>query len=229
MGTVEGKDTRRCNNMLRLSFDKGDNGLRRILCLGAHSDDIEIGCGGAILRLLNESQNVEVMWIVFSADKRRADEARCSAEQFLDKAANKEIRFEKFRDGYFPHQGACIKDYFENLKTDFAPDLVFTHSRADYHQDHRLVSELTWNTFRNHLILEFEVIKYDGDFGRPNVYIPLGEDTCAKKIDIILGSFKSQGTRNWFTADTFMAVMRLRGIEINADHAEAFYGRKVSL
>lgn len=217
--------------MLKLTFDKGDNTLRRILCLGAHSDDIEIGCGGSMLRLLKEHESTEVLWIVLSADEHRAGEARSSAEQFLAKAKKKEVRVEKFRDGFFPYNGTHIKEYFEMLKKEFSPDLIFTPFREDFHQDHRLVSELTWNTFRTQLVLEYELIKYDGDLGRPNVYITLGEDICTKKIDIILQSFKSQARRNWFTADAFSAIMRLRGIEINAEqnHAEAFYGRKVRL
>lgn len=212
---------------LKLSLAKGDP--LRILCLGAHSDDIEIGCGGSILKLLEANENVEVLWIVFAGHDRRVDEARSSAEEFLRNAAKKDIRIEGFRDGFFPYEGSRIKEYFERLKSDFAPDLVFTHYREDAHQDHRLISELTWNTFRKHLILEYEVVKYDGDFGRPNVYMALDEEICGKKIDIILRSFKSQGTRSWFTADAFRAVMRLRGIETNVSHAEAFYGRKVAL
>jgi LmbE family N-acetylglucosaminyl deacetylase len=166
-----------------------------------------------------------------SADERRAGEARYSAEQFLAKAKKKEVRVEEFRDGFLPYEGARIKEYFERLKKEFSPDLIFAPFREDFHQDHRLVSELTWNTFRSHFILEYEVIKYDGDLGRPNVYIPLSEDICTKKIDIILQSFKSQARKNWFTADAFSAIMRLRGIETNGEekHAEAFYGRKVCL
>jgi LmbE family N-acetylglucosaminyl deacetylase len=217
--------------MLRLDFGKGDVGLRRFLCLGAHSDDIEIGCGGSVLRLLRENENVEALWVVFSADDQRAIEARSSAAQFLSRAKKKEVRVEGFRDGFFPYEGNRIKEYFERLKKEFDPDLIFTHFRDDFHQDHRLVSELTWNTFRTHFILEYEVIKYDGDLGRPNVYFPLDEDVCNEKIGILLESFKSQAKKSWFTADAFRSIMRLRGIEINAkgNHAEAFYGRKVCL
>jgi LmbE family N-acetylglucosaminyl deacetylase len=215
--------------MLKLTLGEGDNRLRRILCLGAHSDDIEIGCGGSLLRLLREHDKVEVLWIVLSADGQRALEARSSAELFLAGAKKKEVRIEKFRDGFFPYHGGRIKDYFEGLKKEISPDLIFTHFRGDFHQDHRLVSELTWNTFRNHFILEYEVIKYDGDLGKPNVYITLDKDICTRKIDIILESFNSQAGRNWFTGDSFSAILRLRGIEISAERAEGFYGRKVSL
>lgn len=215
--------------MLSLTFDKGDKGLRRVLCIGAHSDDIEIGCGGSILKLLEANENVEVLWVVLSADEERAVEARTSAERFLAGAEEKTVRVETFRDGFFPYEGSRIKEYFEGLKNEFSPDLVFTHFHEDFHQDHRLVSELTWNTFRSHFILEYEVIKYDGDLGKPNVYIPLSEDICFKKIEIIFQSFKSQARRKWFTADSFTAVLRLRGIEINAEKAEGFYGRKVCL
>jgi LmbE family N-acetylglucosaminyl deacetylase len=228
---MEEQESGKWGDMLRLTFSKGDNGLCRILCLGAHSDDIEIGCGGSVLRLLNESENVEALWVVLSADEQRAIEARSSAERFLSKASKKEVRVEGFRDGFFPYEASRIKEYFERLKKEFAPDLIFAPFHEDFHQDHRLVSELTWNTFRNHFILEYEVIKYDGDLGRPNVYITLSKDNCARKIDIILQSFRSQARKNWFTEDAFRAILRLRGIEINAEekHAEAFYGRKVCL
>lgn len=215
--------------MLNLSFTKANNSLNKILCLGAHSDDLEIGCGGSMLRILNEYENVEVLWIVFSAHRQRASEAENSANQFLVGAKKKEIRIQKFRDGFFPYDGKLIKEYFEALKNEYDPDLIFTPFREDLHQDHRLVSELTWNTFRNHFILEYEIIKYDGDLGRPNFFIKLSEEICSKKIDIITNTFISQADRNWFTSDAFSAIMRLRGIEIRAgeNFAEAFYGRKV--
>jgi LmbE family N-acetylglucosaminyl deacetylase len=201
----------------------------KILALGAHSDDIEIGCGGAVLRLLNEYDNLDVMWIAFSGSPERVLEGKNSANKFLAQAGKKEIRFENFRDGFFPYEGGRIKEYFETLKTQFSPDLIFTPYKEDFHQDHRLISELTWNTFRNHLILEYEIIKYDGDLGRPNFYIELDESTCQKKIDIILSSFRSQIDRAWFTADSFFSILRLRGIEINSSgrYAEAFYSRKI--
>jgi LmbE family N-acetylglucosaminyl deacetylase len=217
--------------MLTLELSSPKDRPLKILCLGAHSDDIEIGCGGAMLRLSDENEHIEVLWVVLSADEQRAMEARSSAAHFLSRAKKKEVRVEGFRDGFFPYDGGKIKEYFEGLKKSFAPDLIFAPYREDFHQDHRLVSELTWNTFRGHFILEYEVIKYDGDLGRPNVYIPLGEGVCAKKIDIILRSFRSQGRRNWFTEDAFSAILRLRGIEINTEqkYAEAFYGRKICI
>jgi LmbE family N-acetylglucosaminyl deacetylase len=215
--------------MLNLSFNKHNNSLNKILCLGAHSDDLEIGCGGSILRILKEYENLEVLWIVFSANHQRAREAENSANQFLVGAKKKEVRIEKFRDGFFPYDGKLIKEYFEVLKNEYEPDLIFTPFREDLHQDHRLVSELTWNTFRNNFILEYEIIKYDGDLGRPNFFIKLSEEICSKKIDIITKAFISQADRSWFTPDAFSAILRLRGIEINAgeNFAEAFYGRKV--
>ena len=215
--------------MLKLQFIKENDRPLKILCLGAHSDDIEIGCGGSMLRILNEYKNVEVLWIVFSANHQRASEAENSASQFLAGAQKKKIRIEKFRDGFFPYDGKLVKEYFEALKDEYDPGLIFTPFREDLHQDHRLVSELTWNTFRNHFILEYEIFKYDGDLGRPNFFIQLSQEICSKKIDIITKAFLSQADRNWFTPDAFSAIMRLRGIEINAgeNFAEAFYGRKV--
>lgn len=216
--------------MIRMAFAGSGRPLKRVLCLGAHSDDIEIGCGGSILRWLDEFEDLEVFWVVFSANPERRAEAEASSREFLKKAARKEVRVEGFKDGFFPYIGAPIKEYFERLKRDVSPDVIFAPHRGDFHQDHRLISELTWNTFRDHFILEYEIVKYDGDLGRPNFFIALDEAICRKKIDIILRSFKSQSGRKWFTRDAFMSIMRLRGVEIHADgnHAEAFYASKVS-
>lgn len=204
-------------------------GGRKILCLGAHSDDIEIGCGGAILKLLRDPTPTEVLWIVFSADEIRAGEARESADCFLSHADVKRVHVESFRDGFFPYQGTRIKEYFEELKRSFNPDIIFTHWRGDSHQDHRLIAELTWNTFRNHLILEYEILKYDGDLGRPNVFVTLTEELCHEKVRAITRVFRSQSGRHWFTEDAFRAIMRIRGIEISAPEgfAEGFHGRKL--
>ena len=206
-------------------------GVERVLCLGAHSDDIEIGCAGTLLQLTEAAQPIEVTWIVFSGEGRRADEARTSAQAVLARAKSAEIQIERFRDGFFPSQGAPIKEYFEALKQRVAPDLIFTHYRNDLHQDHRLISELTWNTFRDHLILEYEIPKYDGDFGTPNVFVGLDETLCRRKLDLLLTHFVSQRDRRWFSEELFRAVLRLRGMEANAPdgYAEAFYGRKVVL
>lgn len=215
--------------MLRLTFNRNENKLKTILCLGAHSDDIEIGCGGSILRLLEENQNTEVYWIVFSADSKRKKEAESSADLFLAGAKKREIRVKNFRESFFPYIGADIKEYFEELKQQVSPDLIFTPFREDLHQDHRLLAELTWNTFRDHLILEYEVVKYDGDLGSPNFFVPLNEPTCRKKIETIFKCFKTQGSRSWFTEDLFSSIMRIRGVECNApdEFAEAFYCRKM--
>ena len=203
----------------------------RILCLGAHSDDIEIGCGGTILRWIGEYPNLALTWIVFSGSEPRALEARASAEAFLRQVNEKQIVVKNFREGYFPYIGADVKDYFEQLKREVAPDLIFTHYRHDLHQDHRLISELTWNTFRDHLTLEYEVPKYDGDLGTPNCFVHLDETICRKKAQHILTHFRSQRERHWFTEDTFLSLLRLRGIESAAPgkYAEAFYARKLVL
>ena len=203
----------------------------RILCLGAHSDDIEIGCGGTVLRILEENPDAEVLWVVMGASGQRADEATASAKSFLARARQKEVIVKEFRDGFFPYIGAEIKGFFEELKRRFAPDLVLTHCRNDLHQDHRLVSELTWNTFRNHLILEYEILKYDGDLGTPNVFVHLTESLARRKVGILLDSFRSQLKKNWFTEDAFLAILRLRGLECNAPekYAEAYHARKLVL
>jgi LmbE family N-acetylglucosaminyl deacetylase len=215
--------------MQNVSILKNGNGPKKILALGAHADDIEIGCGGTILRLLEESPATEVSWIVFGAKGERKTEAVESANRFLANARRKEIVVKEFRDGYFPFIGTELKDFFEELKRRFLPDLILTHYRGDLHQDHRLVSELTWNTFRNHLILEYEIVKYDGDLGAPNCFVHLTESVARKKIQTIVDCFKSQKDKSWFTEDTFSSILRLRGVESNAPdkYAEGYYARKI--
>jgi LmbE family N-acetylglucosaminyl deacetylase len=206
-------------------------GVERVLCLGAHSDDIEIGCAGTLLQLTEGERPIDVTWVVFAAEGRRENEARASASAVLARAKSAQIMIQQFRDGFFPSQSADIKEYFELLKQRVAPDLIFTHYRNDLHQDHRLIGELTWNTFRDHVVLEYEIPKYDGDFGSPNVFVPLDEVRCRRKIDLLLTHFGSQRDRRWFSEELFRALLRLRGMEANAPggYAEAFYGRKVVL
>ena len=216
--------------MMNLEFARRGDTLK-VLCLGAHSDDIEIGCGGTVLKLIKDYKRTAFDWVVLSADEIRRREAEASAAAFLAGAGRRKVVVKKFRDGFFPYAGGEIKEYFEELKRTIDPDLIFTHCRQDLHQDHRLVSELTWNTFRDHLILEYEILKYDGDLGGPNAFVHLDEVVCAVKIKNILKQFKSQTGNRWFTEDAFRALMRLRGIEANAPagNAEAFYGRKLVL
>jgi len=215
--------------VLSLRFAAGDK--IHLLCLGAHSDDIEIGCGGTILRLVESYPHVSVRWLVFAANTTRRAEAIASAGLFLQHARDKRVDVMAFRDGFFPYVGGEIKEVFEGLKSEPPPDIVFTHYRHDRHQDHRVISDLAWNTFRNHLILEYEIPKYDGDLGSPNFFVTLDEAVVERKIGAILSSFQSQSGKQWFSDDTFRALLRLRGIESNAPsrYAEAFYARKVSL
>ncbi len=217
--------------MLKLNLDRKKNSKYRVLCLGAHCDDIEIGCGGTILKLVEAYQDTEFLWVVFSSDERREQEALESANMFLGQVKEKKIIIKDFRNSYFPYIGMEIKEYFEQLKQEFFPDLIFTHYRNDLHQDHRLISDLTWNTYRNHLILEYEIPKYDGDLGIPNFFVHLDESICRRKIQTILNAFKTQKDKHWFTEDTFYSILRLRGIESNSPHkyAEAFYSRKLVL
>jgi LmbE family N-acetylglucosaminyl deacetylase len=202
---------------------------RRILCLGAHSDDIEIGVGGTLLKLAEQRSDLEIWWIVFSAPGYRAVEAQESANAFLSGVATGEIRVGSFRESYFPSEWPAIKDWFEEIKAKFNPDIVFTHYRDDRHQDHRVLSDLAWNTFRTHLILEYEILKYDGDLGSPNVFVPISEQLCSRKIELLLKHFKTQATKHWFTSDTFEAMLRIRGVECasTTGRAEAFYCRKL--
>jgi LmbE family N-acetylglucosaminyl deacetylase len=215
--------------MLGFSFNSSSNEAIRVLFLGAHSDDIEIGCGGTILKLVENYPNLRVFWVVLGADQpQRAAEAYASANVFLDQVKEKRVIVKGFRDSYFPYIGIEIKEYFEQLK-EMAPDLIFTHYRNDLHQDHRLLCELTWNTFRDHLILEYEVPKYDGDLGTPNLFVHLDEAICQRKTEYILDHFPTQKSRHWFTQDTFLSILRLRGVESKSPskYAEAFYCRKL--
>jgi len=206
-------------------------GVHRVLCLGAHSDDIEIGAGGTILRLTEDSPKIEFYWLVLSADPDRAKEAQQSARAFLGRARKKTIVVKSFRDGFLPYLGPPVKECFEELKRSFAPDVIFTHCRHDLHQDHRLVCELTWNTFRHHLILEYEVPKYDADLRSPNFFVPLSDSVCRKKVRWLIRFFGSQHDKQWFSKDLFLGLMRLRGVEAASStrYAEAFYCRKLVL
>ena len=203
-------------------------GRLRALFLGAHCDDIEIGCGGTMLKLARRHPRLSAHWVVLSANAERAKEAEVSAARFLGGAAPTELIIERFRDGYLPYEGARVKDFFEGLAR-IDPDVIFTHHRDDAHQDHRLVSELTWNTFRDHLILEYEIPKYDGDTGAPNAFVPLDDATAEAKVRHVMDTYASQAVRPWFTPDTLLATMRLRGVQARARYAEGFYARKLVL
>jgi len=214
-------------SMRALSLD----GVRSVLLLGAHSDDIEIGCGGTMLRLIAANPAAAVHWIVFSGQGNRVQEAEASAARFLERAKARTVEVHQFRDGFFPSEQALIKTYFEELKAKVDPDLIFTHYHDDLHQDHRVISELTWNTYRRHTVLEYEVPKWDGDLGNPNVYVPLSEEHARHKVKILMECFGTQRGKHWFDEETFNGLMRLRALECNAEskRAEAFYGRKVTI
>lgn len=217
--------------MLNLRPAIGCQSEVKVLCLGAHCDDIEIGCGGTLLRWREGNPDLEVRWVVFAGNGGRAAETRASAQRFLGRDANLCVKFCDFRDGFLPYHGEEVKDAFERLKDEFSPDVVFTHYRNDLHQDHRLVSELTWNTFRDSLILEYEIPKWDGDLGNPNAYVPLAARHLEGKIEILCEEYATQRGRTWFEPETFRSIARLRGMEMAAKerYAEAFYVRKLAL
>ena len=217
--------------MQPLSFGGREGSGARVLAIGAHPDDIEIGCAGTLLKMIEGSTVAEVLWVVLSGDGDRAEEARESAEALLDGVPLSEVRICEFPDGFFPYEGARVKSFFEGLKAGFSPDVVFTHRRDDLHQDHRVTCELTWNTFRDHLILEYEVPKYDGDMSAPNAFVPLPEHLSQRKIEHLMNHFTSQRSKHWFREDLFTGLLRLRGMECNApsSHAEAFFCRKAVL
>lgn len=216
--------------MIKLSLSREDGDQAVVLCLGAHSDDIEIGCGGTLLYLRSILPRLRFHWVVFSAPGLRGQEAAKAAE-FFAAGREKEVVLKDYRDGFLPYCGGEVKDFFEELKSQVNPDVIFTHWQGDAHQDHRLVSELTWNTFRNHLILEYEIPKYDGDIGRPNLFLPLEAPLCERKIDYLFEAFESQRAKRWFDRATFLGLMRIRGMEANSPsgYAEAFHTRKVVL
>ena len=213
--------------MMRLNLAGNGTGPLQILCLGSHSDDIEIGCGGTILRLAGQYPDCVFHWVVFSAIGVRREEAARAAALFGGSRVQEPV-LKSFRDGFMPFEGAQVKQVFEELKA-VSPDLIFTHTRKDAHQDHRLISELTWNTFRNHMILEYEIPKYDGDLGQPGVFVPLAPEIYRKKVQCLMEAFESQRKKHWFQEETFLSLMRLRGMECNAPsgYAEAFYCRKL--
>lgn len=202
-----------------------------VLCIGAHSDDIEIGCAATLLGLIERGHQLRVTWVVLSANGKRADEARRSADGLLGKVAELRLHLSEFRDAYFPADFASIKDCIASLRAQTNPDIVFTHSLDDRHQDHRLVADLTWQAWRDHLILEYEIPKYEGNLNRPNLFMPASRITAQKKVDHLLEHFGSQRSKDWFSAETFFGLMRLRGIECRATDglAEAFVVRKMIL
>jgi LmbE family N-acetylglucosaminyl deacetylase len=217
--------------MLPLQMGRPEAAPARVLAIGAHPDDIEIGCAGTLLKLTEQAAISEVRWVVLSGDGERKAEARRSAEALLEDVPRSEVVVRDFPDGFFPYEGQRIKDFFEELKADFSPQVVFTHQRADLHQDHRLSCELTWNTFRDHLILEYEVPKYDGDMSAPNAFVPLDEHLHRRKIDHLMSHFGSQLSKRWFKEELFSSLLRLRGMECNSpsSFAEAFFCRKAVL
>lgn len=202
-----------------------------VLCLGAHSDDIEIGVGATLLTWITQGVNLNVHWCVLSGNSDRQREAKASAADFLRGATKISIEAMAFKDGFFPEQGQAIKSWFEDLKTRVSPDLVLTHRKDDAHQDHREVCRLTWNTFRDHCILEYEIPKWDGDIGQPNVYVPVTAASLERKVNLLNIHFGSQRSKQWFDSETFYGLARLRGMECRAPerYAEAFFGRKLVL
>jgi LmbE family N-acetylglucosaminyl deacetylase len=217
--------------MMRFKLDRDVHKPLRVLCLGCHSDDIEIGCGATILRLIKEHPDCKFYWTVFSAIGVRKAEAQRAAELFAGSERIERLILHEFFDGFMPYVGSEIKSAFEAIKKEISPDIIFTHNRRDAHQDHRLVAELTWNTFRNHLILEYEIPKYDGDLGQPSVFVPIESELGQAKIRYLMEAFQSQRSKHWFQESTFQALMRLRAMECNSssNYAEAFYCRKLVL
>ena len=218
----------RYGKMIKLSIDK--QSPLKILALGAHCDDIEIGCGSTLLKLLDEYPTAEIFWVIFSSNPTRKVEAENSAKDYLKNHSKSAIEINSFRNGFFPYVAIEIKEYFETIKARFDPDIIFTHYSEDKHQDHRTIAELSWNTFRNHVIFQYEIAKYDGDLVTPNFYSILDDGHVEKKIDLLMKHFSSQTDKHWFTKDLFKSLMRLRGVECASESgfAEGFHARKLS-
>jgi LmbE family N-acetylglucosaminyl deacetylase len=214
--------------MLALTLASADRAPERVLAIGCHADDVEIGCGATLLALTRAHPGISVTWVVLAAAGRRGDEAKASARDFLADAGSSDVRVHEFRDGFLPYLGGEVKDVFESLKP-VEPDLVLTHARDDLHQDHRLACELTWNTFRDHLILEYEIPKYDGDLGAPNVFVPIDESLADEKLRLLREHYGSQAGKHWFDEELFRGLLRLRGMESATRYAEAFTCRKLTV
>jgi len=214
--------------MLKLNLPGKETDPFVILCLGAHPDDIEIGCGGTLLQFKKILPRLRFHWVVLSASGVRGEEA-AKASGLFTAGCDREAVFKDYRDGFLPYRYGEVKEFFEEMKGQVRPDLIFTHWQGDAHQDHRLVSELTWNTFRNHLILEYEIPKYDGDIGRPNLFVPLDAPLYERKVDYLFEAFASQQDKRWFDREIFLSLMRIRGMESNSSsgYAEAFHTRKL--
>lgn len=202
-----------------------------LLCISAHADDVEIGAGGTVLLLIHEQRISSVTWVVLSGTPDREIEARASARAFLDGGPEPRILVQDFPESYFPSEASRIKDFFEELGRETNPDLILTHRREDIHQDHRVAAELTWNTFRNHLVLEYEIPKYDADLGSPNVFVELPAWAMERKEELIIANFPSQASRDWFDRETFRGLARIRGLEsrVSSGYAEGLHGRKLVL
>ena len=214
--------------MLALTLASADRAPERVLAIGCHADDVEIGCGATLLALTRAHPGISVTWVVLAAAGRRGDEAKASARDFLADAGSSDVRVHEFRDGFLPYLGGEVKDVFESLKP-VEPDLVLTHARDDLHQDHRLACELTWNTFRDHLILEYEIPKYDGDLGAPNVFVPIDVSLADEKLRLLREHYGSQAGKHWFDEELFRGLLRLRGMESATRYAEAFTCRKLTV
>lgn len=217
--------------MLNWLPSRNDAGPLKVLCLGAHSDDIEIGCGASLMKIFEDCGDVEVRWTVYSGGGIRAEEARSSAVHWLQHAGAQQIGLHEFKDGFFPEAWAGIKEEFEQIKAEYSPDLIFTHYRKDLHQDHRVINELTWNTFRNHCILEYEIPKYDGDLSKPNFFVPVSEAHARDKAKALMSFFGTQQSRHWFSEELFLGLMRIRGMECCSEsgYAEGFHARKICM
>lgn len=204
--------------------------LRHVLCLAAHADDIEIGCGGTLMMLARDNPQIKIDWVLLSATEQRKAEAQHCFEEWLPGNSGN-LHIADFPDSYFPWHGQEIKRYLHQLADQQSPDLIFTTRRQDRHQDHRLLGELTWNAFRNHLIWEYEIPKYDGDLGQPNVYMPLTSEIALRKTDLLMSHYASQRSKSWYRAETFAGLMQIRAIECNSPsgYAEGFYSSKLVL
>jgi LmbE family N-acetylglucosaminyl deacetylase len=203
-------------------------GVRAVVALAAHPDDLEIAAGGLLLTLAAAAPGVRVHYVLFTGSPDRQQEARAAGPAFLP-GAQLSMATHDLPDGRLPAYWGGAKEIAEEAARELPAELVLAPARDDAHQDHRTVAELATTAFRDALVLHYEIPKWDGDVGRPNLYLPLAEPTARRKVELLHTCFPSQKDRDWWDDEVFLSLARLRGMECRARYAEAFVCHKAAL
>lgn len=214
--------------MLPLRLVPANGAPLTVLAVGAHSDDVEIGSGGTLLTLAAALPEVRAHVVVLSATPTRAGEAQAGARRFLP-GGRVDVEVHDLPDGRYPGHWAGLKDRLEELARRVRPDLILAPRLDDAHQDHRTVARLVRTVWRDHLVLGYEIPKYDGDLPRPNLYVPLTAEVLQEKLRLLRTCFPSQADRDWFDDEVFRGLARLRGVESRCRYAEGFEVTKLVL